>query len=100
MLTSDVVLLLDNARPLIAPRTRALPDDKLGVVWPSSLQPWTRFERLPPVYLSEELVGFTALQQQRIVDGRYQNVAELTGVQTLIPRHDMCLNSGGDYVKK
>jgi hypothetical protein len=32
MLTSGVVLLLDNARPHIAPRTRALPEDKLGVV--------------------------------------------------------------------
>jgi hypothetical protein len=36
---------------------------QLGVVWPPSLQPWSPSERLPPIYLSEKLAAFTALQQ-------------------------------------
>jgi hypothetical protein len=34
---------------------------KLGVVWPPFVQPWSRSERLPPVYLLEELVTITTL---------------------------------------
>jgi hypothetical protein len=34
---------------------------QLGVVWPPSLQLWCRSKQLPPVYLSEELVGITVL---------------------------------------
>jgi hypothetical protein len=60
MLTSGVVFLHENARPHTAAPIRAF---KLGVVWPPSLQPWFRFARLPPVYLPEERVGITALQQ-------------------------------------
>jgi hypothetical protein len=36
---------------------------QLGVVWTPSLQPWSRSEGLPPVYVPEELAGITALQQ-------------------------------------
>jgi hypothetical protein len=36
---------------------------QLGVVWPPSLQLWSHSEWLSPVYLREELVGITALQQ-------------------------------------
>jgi hypothetical protein len=36
---------------------------QLGVVWPPSLQPWSHSKLIPPVYLPEELVGITALQQ-------------------------------------
>jgi hypothetical protein len=36
---------------------------KLGVLWPPSLQPWSRSMQLPPVYLPEELVAITALQR-------------------------------------
>jgi hypothetical protein len=37
---------------------------QLGVVWPPSLQPWSHSERLPHIYLPEELVvGITAFEQ-------------------------------------
>jgi hypothetical protein len=36
---------------------------QLRVVWPPSLRRWSRSERLPPVYLPEELVEITAFQQ-------------------------------------
>jgi hypothetical protein len=35
----------------------------LGAVWPLFVQPWSCSERLPPVYLPEELNGITAFQQ-------------------------------------
>jgi hypothetical protein len=47
------------------------------------------------------------VQQWGGVDGKCQNVAELSGGRLLwhrhtklIPRYDKCLNSGGDYVEK
>jgi hypothetical protein len=36
---------------------------QLGVLWPQALQQWSHSERLPPVYLPEELVAITALQE-------------------------------------
>jgi hypothetical protein len=54
------VLLHDNVRPRTAARIRAF---QLGVVSSPSLQPWSRSERLTPVYLPEELVQITAIQQ-------------------------------------
>jgi hypothetical protein len=69
------------------------------------LTAWSHSERLPPVYVPEELVGITTLQQQW-VDGRCVNVVELIDGR-LWQRHtktcsltDECLNSGGDYVEK
>jgi hypothetical protein len=60
---------------------------QLGVAWPLSLQPWFRSERLPHVYLPEELVMITALQQEWGVDGRCGNVGELTGDRLLWHGH-------------
>jgi hypothetical protein len=59
MLTSGVAPFRYKARPHTAARTAGT--FKLGVVWPPSLQPWPHSERLPPVYLPEELIGITAL---------------------------------------
>jgi hypothetical protein len=58
MLTYGKVHHHDNALPHTAAFTF-----QLGVVWPSSLQPWSRSERLPPIYLPEVLVGITALRK-------------------------------------
>jgi hypothetical protein len=82
-LTSDVVLLHDNAHPNTATCTWT----QLGAVWPPFLQPWSCFKQLPPVYLAEELVEITALRQEWGVDGMCQNVAELTGGRLLRHRH-------------
>jgi hypothetical protein len=58
------VLLHDNAHLHTAACTLAVFEVfQLGVVWPSSLQPWSCSKWLPPVYLHEELFGITALQQ-------------------------------------
>jgi hypothetical protein len=63
MLTSGVVLIDGNASVYSCSHTSTAGVFKLGVVWPPSLQPWFRSERLPPVYLPEEVVVITALQQ-------------------------------------
>jgi hypothetical protein len=78
---------------------------QLGVIWPSYLQLWSRSERLPPVYLPEELVAISVLQQWLGVDGRCPNMAELTsffdtGILKLIPWCDKCLSFVGDNVEK
>jgi hypothetical protein len=52
MLTSGVVLLQDLARPYTAAHTQAL-----------LYSPDLALSKLPPVYLPEELVGITVLQQ-------------------------------------
>jgi hypothetical protein len=65
MLTSGVVLFPDkvhmSAYSCLHSSTAGA--FKLGVVWPPSLQPQSHSERLLPVYLLEELVGITALQE-------------------------------------
>jgi hypothetical protein len=64
MLTYGVVLLHDNARPHTATRTPALLEHLNWELFDHPpLQPSSRSERLPPVYLPEELVVITALQQ-------------------------------------
>jgi hypothetical protein len=60
---------------------------QLGVDWPPSLQPWSCSMRLPLVYLPEELVGITALHQYWGVEGKCQNVVELTGGRLVWHRH-------------
>jgi hypothetical protein len=62
MLTSGVVLLHDNARPHTAARTRA---QLKHFNWELFDHPPYSSERLPPVYLPEELVAIIALQQVR-----------------------------------
>jgi hypothetical protein len=60
---------------------------QLGVVWPPSLQPWSH-------------------SKQQWVDGRCQNVAELTGDRLLWHRRTKlnpqykCLSLGGDFFEK
>jgi hypothetical protein len=88
MLTSGVVLLHDNARPHTAARSRALLEHfNWEFFWLPSLQPWSRSERLPPIHLPEEMVMITALQQKWEVDGRCQNIAEITGERLLWRRY-------------
>jgi hypothetical protein len=62
-------------------------------------------ELCPAVY-SQNVTSDTTVRQwcrmfmmRSEVVGR-QNVAELTGIQKLIPRYDKCLGSGSDYVEK
>jgi hypothetical protein len=62
-----------------------------GGCWPPSLQPWSRSERLLPVYLPVELFVISALQQQWGVDGRRQNMAKLTGSRLLWHRYKINL---------
>jgi hypothetical protein len=83
MLTYGVVFFHDNVCPHTAASIQAF---QLGVVWPPSLQPWYHSERLLPVYLPEELVKITVLQQLWL-DVSCQNVVELTGGRLLWHRH-------------
>jgi hypothetical protein len=102
MLTSGVVLLHDNVCLYTAARTWAF---LLWAVWPPSLQPWSSSEWLPPVYLSEELVGMTAIRQQW-ADEKRQNMADLTGGRLLWHRHTKtcpwykCFNFSSEYTEK
>jgi hypothetical protein len=59
------VLLHDNARPHTATylHSSTAVAFQLGIVWLPFLQPWSRSERLPPIYLPEEPIGITVLQQ-------------------------------------
>jgi hypothetical protein len=63
MLTYGVVLLHDNARPHTAARTRALLEHFNWELFATLLTALTSLRAIPPVYLAEELVGMTALQQ-------------------------------------
>jgi hypothetical protein len=64
MLTYGVVLLHVNTLPHTAARTRALLEHLNWELFDHThLTALISLERLPPVHLSEELVGITALQQ-------------------------------------
>jgi hypothetical protein len=85
MLSSSLVFLHDNARPHTAARTQALLEHLIGSCLTILLIALTHSERLSPVYMPEELVTITALQQG--VDGRCKIVAELTGGRFLWHGH-------------
>jgi histone-lysine N-methyltransferase SETMAR len=110
MLTTSVlvVLLHDNARPHTAARTRALLEHY-------NLE---LFDHPPysPDIAQSDYHQFTYLKNW-LPSQRFNNNEELmedvktwrssqtadftvTGIQKLIPRHDKCLNSDGDYVEK
>jgi hypothetical protein len=107
MLTYSVlaVLLHDNLCLHTTAHTRALLEPfnwKLSDHPPYSL---ILLRATTTVCLPEELATITGLQQYWGVDGRCQNLAELTGffdigIQKLIPLYDKCLNSSSDYFEK
>jgi transposase len=108
MLTSGIVFLHDNARQHTAARTRAL----------LKLSNWELFDH--PAYspdLSPSYYHLFTYRKNWLRSQRFNNNEELikcvktwlssqaedffdTGIQILIPRHDKCLNSCGDYVEK
>jgi hypothetical protein len=84
MLTYSVLVVLIHAN--VHPHTTVTLEHCWSILtgncWPPSLQPWAYSGLLPPVYsyLPEELFAITALQQKWGVDGKCQNVAELTSL--------------------
>jgi histone-lysine N-methyltransferase SETMAR len=108
MLTSGIVLIHDHARPHTDARARALlehfnwelfdhpsystnlaPSNYHLFTYPKN---WVRSQRFTNnEKLMESVKMWPSSQAADFFD---------TGIQKLVPKYDICLNSGGDYIEK